>query len=155
MTTPRVASVFACVVAVILATGCSWLTSSSDDAVDAPTDVSFGDPYRILTEWPAPTDDGPDDVTPRLVAADTVASGIVLEVAVQYTGGCRPHTFALRTDVSGGAARLWLEHDAHDDRCEARPSERLRRALPKAVTRASTIQVLAPERDAPFVLRDA
>ena len=109
---------------VTLAIGC--------DAYDADQPLDFGDPYSL--------DVG--DARPALYV-----SGGRISVPVAYSGGCAEHTFALRSNVSGGDATVWFVHDDGGDMCEAYISEGLDARLPAAVDAAERITLRAP---APF-----
>lgn len=105
-------------------------------------DVSFGDPYEIVTDGlPTQPDDAP------ALFSDT------LVVHLSYAGGCTDHAFSLRSAVRGDSARVWIHHDARDDSCEALLLDRFEARVPEPVLQARTIELLNPSSDVPFVLR--
>lgn len=116
--------------------GCELLSNDGDDdGTPHPVIVDFGDPYNVITRF---SSDEPPTL-PRI-------RGDSLVVRVQYGGGCREHAFALRhQQFDPMGAELWLEHDAHDDACEALVTDWIVQALPDALRGTPFLRLLAPD----------
>lgn len=112
---------------------------------DAPADFDqgrFGDPYEIvLGEHPADPDQPPAITSDTLVAL------------VTYPGGCEDHAFALGHSAARDTARLWIQHDAHGDDCEGLLHDRVALPVPAEALQASTVLLLHPQDEPPYVLR--
>ncbi len=67
-----------------------------------------------------------------------------LTVAVQYGGGCREHTFDLRSEGTDARAEVWLVHDAHGDTCEALVVDTLAMTVPASVAAAEQVILRTP-----------
>lgn len=119
-----------------LSTGCELVANDEDgDDTPAPVIVDFGDPYAVVTRLAS--DEPP--TLPRL-------QGDSLMVRVQYSGGCREHGFTLNHQAFAPmAAELWLEHDDHDDACEALVTDWILRPLPDELRGTPFLRLLTPD----------
>lgn len=133
--------------ACVLVTACAALAqlgcgSSSSEPEAAPGGSRFGASYEILT---GQTEAAPEQ--PPVLRGDT------LTATVAYEGGEETHEFALEHETRNDTARLWLRHDAAGDDDSTRVLDEVRLAVPQQALDASTVVLLNPQGDAPFVLR--
>ncbi len=125
----------ASIVVLVFASGCEIVSNNSDG--DTPAGFTeFGDPYTLI----ARTLFGTGDLMPNL-------AGNVINVRVQYSGGCEDHTFDLnyRLRQENTIAELWVQHDANGDGCEALITNELRYILPDEVSDSATIIFIGPD----------
>ncbi len=130
----------------VAAIGLSLLIAACEqgESPSAPAGVAgrFGDAYQVLTnEHP----DAPDE--PPAINSDT------LYVQVSYSGGCEDHEFDLDFETARDTTLLWLHHNGRGDNCEAMIYDRLGFKLPAGALENSTIVLLNPNDDEPFVVR--
>lgn len=112
-------------VGLVIALGCEVSDSLSSEP-------SFGDPYTIATAT------SPNVATPRLDADG-------LHVTVQYSGGCKAHTFDVRFRVRGASTEIWIEHDDRGDLCEAYNTLPLSLAVSRRALETATVVLLTPD----------
>jgi hypothetical protein len=131
-------AVFVLGVAALLAGGCG----PDREPSAAPAGSRFGADYEfVLGASPAAPDEPP------------ALRGDTLTATVAYRGGEATHDFALRHDVRGDTARLWLRHDAAGEEDSARVLDEVRLAAPPEARDAATVVLLNPQGGEPFVLR--
>lgn len=92
----------------------------------------FGDPYAIATE-----------TTPNTTAPRLDAQG--LHVTVQFSGGCRTHTFDLQYRIQGDTTEIWLRHDSDGDLCEAYLTETRQLAVSPRALETESVVLLSPD----------
>lgn len=116
----------------LIALGCEVTDSLSSEP-------HFGDPYTIATAV------SPSTIAPRLDAHR-------LHVTVQYSGGCRTHTFDLQYQAQGDTTEIWLRHDGNSDQCEAYLTETRQFTVSSRVLETANVVLLLPDGTA-FTLR--
>ena len=109
----------------LIALGCEVSDSLSSEP-------EFGDPYTIATA-----------TTPNAIAPRLDANG--LHVTVQFSGGCRTHSFQVHYRTQGETTEIWLRHDGNGDLCEAYLTETRQLAVSARALETETVVLLAPD----------
>ena len=122
----------------LLAVGCG----SESSPEEAPAGERFGADYEFVLS-----------ASPAAPSKPPALSGDTLTATVAYRGGEETHDFALRHDVRGDTARLWLRHDAAGEDDSTRVLDEVRFAAPPEALDAATVVLLNPQGGEPFVLR--
>lgn len=136
---PRVALVFAALLAGLAMSGCDR-GSGVGDSFQA-SEPEFGDEYQIVLGQHATSTD-----EPPAVEADTFYT------SVTYSGGCNDHDFSLGYRASRDTTEMWLHHDNNDDDCEALIYDRLAIPLPDEARDADVLLFLDPTSDFTFIV---
>ena len=113
--------------ATALAVSALSLALAACDAAADDAEPTFGDPYTVI-----------------ITAASPVVTGGRLAAGVEFSGGCKEHTFVLRSRVDGDAAEVWFVHDGRDDTCRETVTATVRETLPGTVVDAETVALLTP-----------
>ncbi len=119
-------------IGLLIALGCEVTDSLSSEP-------DFGDPYTIATAA------SPSTIAPRLDAHG-------LHVTLQYSGGCRTHSFYLQYQPQGDTTEIWLRHDGNRDQCEAYLSETRQFTVSSRALETANVVLLLPD-GAAFPLR--
>lgn len=104
----------------VLVAGCGAFESDAPD---------LGDPYSVA------------------MSPEPLLDGDRLQVAVQYSGGCREHVFQLGSDRVDGEPVVWLTHDDGGDLCEALITDTLDVPVPSSALRGRPVRLYVSETE--------